>query len=156
VGGVVGGVVTGGAVGLGVFGAGVAGAAGAGRGTCDGGSAITGAWVCGRAQIGPGSGNERTGAPARASSMNCLKMRAGTSPPNPAPGTRASALPCHTKAASCGVNPRKFASLCPSVVPVLPATGRPSASCAFVPVPPVTTPRRMSVSHAVTSEESTR
>ncbi len=54
------------------------------------------------------------------------------------------------------MKPRKFASVRSSVVPVFPATGRLPTSRAAVPVPPVTTPRSMSVSHAAVSAEIAR
>ena len=47
--------------------------------------------------------------------------------------------PTHTAVASCGVNPTNQALALLPVVPVLPALGRPSASCARTPVPPKTT-----------------
>jgi len=85
--------------------------------------------------------------------MNRCQIVAGISPPKPAPGTAPTGDPCQTVAESCGVKPRNHASVLLSVVPVLPATARPE-SCAPVPVPPATTPRRISVAQAATSGDT--
>ena len=93
--------------------------------------------------------------------MKLCHTRAGNVPPNtlipPTSfiGTTDSGFPIHTAVASWGVNPMNHASPCLSVVPVLPATGR-SDSRALVPVPPVTTAWRATISWRADWTDMTR
>jgi hypothetical protein len=93
---------------------------------------------------GAGSGNATVGVSASAPPSNCCQICAGHEPPvtvmRVVGGCIARSLsgkPTQTAVTSCGVYPTNHASAHSSLVPVLPATGRPIR--AFTPVPRVTT-----------------
>src|SRR5262249_27857098 len=90
-------------------------------------------------------GNCSTGLPASGAFIICCQISAGSVPPKtspiPAPSTVwvGSTLPIHTDVHSCGVKPVNQALVLLSVVPVLPAAGRPvSARPKAVPPGPST------------------
>src|SRR3954464_9259913 len=90
-----------------------------------------------------GAMNPVGGAPDNAADMNAPHIRAGYDPPTTCTplitiGSRECGFPSQTAAVSCGVYPTNQASLLPSVVPVLPAAGRPK-----LPSDPLAVPSEM-------------
>jgi hypothetical protein len=95
-----------------------------------------------------GSSNVSTGRPDRAPWLNAVQICAGNEPPvtldSPPVPSRVTLLPFLSDLAiitavdNCGVYPTYHADMLLSVVPVLPAEGRPRPS-AVVPVPTLTT-----------------
>src|SRR5205823_13905844 len=87
-----------------------------------------------------GAGNGFAGTSFSACAMKSRKIGAATWPPtSPVPSVRGSSKPTNTPAARSGENPTNQASNQSLVVPVLPASGFPTAATA-VPVPRWTTP----------------
>ncbi len=110
-----------------------------------------------------GSAKPRMGSPWCAARMYRFHICAGRLPPNTwgspwmlySERRVSSGYPSHTTVAYWGVYPANHASVYSSVVPVLPATGRPIWPLVR-PVPRVMTPCRRSVPSAVTEEEIVR
>lgn len=92
-----------------------------------------------------GLGKSLMGRPAWAAFMKVAQMMVLHSPPQATRpwmrpiGVFSFAYPIHTAVASCGVYPQNQASAWLSVVPVLPAAGRPMKPLGYA-VPPVMTP----------------
>ena len=86
-----------------------------------------------------GGGTNATTSSGCAASIAASHTGIAERPPvSPLPSGRGLSNPTHATATRCGVNPANHASWALADVPVLPATGRPSA-LALVPVPDCTT-----------------